>query len=617
MKNRKKSRKLSLCLLAALLVLSLLLSACDQGPAAPAAPAESAAPAETAAPEATAEPTPEPTTEPTPEPTEEPAPASPWEVEEPPIEVPEWTSIRVGTVDELLGAIAPETAVVLDPGVYDLTTASDYGQEGGSEWYYWEDVYDGYQLVLRDMDGLQILAPEGAEIVTTPRYANVLTLNYCQNALLAGLTLGHTQEPGLCSGGVLHMDNSDGVRVRSCRLYGCGICGLEASNCEDLGVSFTEIYDCSLWGVCCYYCRGVLLEDCWLHDCGEDGEKAYQLLKVLGCRDFAAVNTRMSDNFVHIVLDSSDSLNTSLLGCTLENNRVGGSLFLFEGEGALVEDCGFSLLKGSQYYNTVGSFILARDRNGDELTSFDLDRMQRRRAEYRLEDPDELPLLPEDAESQQEVRVSTVDELLEAIAPDTKVILAPGTYDLSEAADFGGSGREWYTWDQRYDGPSLRFQGLNNLSLEGAGKGETVILAKPRYAAVFGFTNCDGISLSGLTLGHTDEGTCAGNVLDFVSCRRVSVADCGLFGCGVIGVTGQACRGIRLENTEIYACSYAAAEFEKCVDLVMKGCSVYDCKDGNDRIFLHDGKLLWNDQSLTAGLYGFDHEDCLGQLTGD
>ena len=43
MKNRKKSRKLSLCLLAALLVLSLLLSACDQSPAAPAAPAESAA----------------------------------------------------------------------------------------------------------------------------------------------------------------------------------------------------------------------------------------------------------------------------------------------------------------------------------------------------------------------------------------------------------------------------------------------------------------------------------------------------------------------------------------------------------------------------------------------
>ena len=41
---------------------------------------------------------------------------SPWEVEEPPIEVPEWSSIAVSNVDELLGAIAPETTVVLAPG---------------------------------------------------------------------------------------------------------------------------------------------------------------------------------------------------------------------------------------------------------------------------------------------------------------------------------------------------------------------------------------------------------------------------------------------------------------------------------------------------------------------
>ena len=35
------------------------------------------------------------------------------------------------------------------------------------------------------------------------------------------------------------------------------------------------------------------------------------------------------------------------------------------------------------------------------------------------------------------VKVSTVDELIAAIAPDTTVTLAAGTYDLSTAATYG------------------------------------------------------------------------------------------------------------------------------------------------------------------------------------
>ena len=207
-----------------------------------------------------------------------------------------------------------------------------------------------------------------------------------------------------------------------------------------------------------------------------------------------------------------------------------------------------------------------------------------------------------------------MDELLDAIAPNTTIILAPGTYDLSQASGYGGSGRSGYSWEQRYDGPSLSIREVNNLRLEGAGKDDTVILARPRYAAVIAFSNCDGLELSGLTLGHTDEGLCAGNVLEFAGCRGVRVTDCGLFGCGVLGVSARSCRSIVLENTEIYSCSYGAAEFEKCRDLSMEGCSIYDCSEGNDRIFLHDCTLLWNGETLEEGLHLFDHETYLGLM---
>ena len=49
------------------------------------------------------------------------------------------------------------------------------------------------------------------------------------------------------------------------------------------------------------------------------------------------------------------------------------------------------------------------------------------------------------------VFVSTVDELLAAIAPDTKIILADGTYNLTEASDYGTEGKEYYVWEDRSD----------------------------------------------------------------------------------------------------------------------------------------------------------------------
>ena len=51
------------------------------------------------------------------------------------------------------------------------------------------------------------------------------------------------------------------------------------------------------------------------------------------------------------------------------------------------------------------------------------------------------------------VKVSTVDELIAAIAPDTTVTLAAGTYDLSTAATYGGDTGSPYTrWEPVYDG---------------------------------------------------------------------------------------------------------------------------------------------------------------------
>ena len=130
--------------------------------------------------------------------------------------------------------------------------------------------------------------------------------------------------------------------------------------------------------------------------------------------------------------------------------------------------------------------------------------------------------------------VSTVDELIAAIAPDTTVTLAAGTYDLSTAATYGGDTGSPYTrWEPVYDGDrnesfELVITGADQLRLQGAGMDSVTVAAIPRYANVLHFVGCSGLGISRLTAGHTEEpGYCAGGVLWLENCTDADISFCG------------------------------------------------------------------------------------------
>ena len=180
------------------------------------------------------------------------------------------------------------------------------------------------------------------------------------------------------------------------------------------------------------------------------------------------------------------------------------------------------------------------------------------------------------------VRVSTVDEFLAALAPDTVIELAPGTYDLSSAANYAGeSGSPYYRWTGVYSensGPSaeLELRSLENLTIRGSGMTETIIAAVPRYANVLKLSSCRGVTLEQLTAGHTTEpGFCAGGVLSFDLCSDISVNECGLYGCGTIGVQARDCNSLTVTASDIYECSYGALEARSCRNVRMEDCDVH------------------------------------------
>ena len=162
--------------------------------------------------------------------------------------VPVGEEIRVSTADEFIKAIGPARTVVLDGELFDLSTAANYGSKGG-EFYYWKQNFDGPGLVIKDVKGLTIRAaansPSATTVSAVPRYADVLSFVDCEDITLSGFTAGHTKEPGACSGGVLLFENCTGVLVERCRLFGCGILGLQTRGCKEMQVTGTEIYECS------------------------------------------------------------------------------------------------------------------------------------------------------------------------------------------------------------------------------------------------------------------------------------------------------------------------------------------------------------------------------------
>lgn len=179
--------------------------------------------------------------------------------------------VWVRTADEFLAAIAPDTTIVVQSELISLWEASDYGT-GANQYYYWREETDGPELVICNVDNMSILGQEDSPsthtISAAPRYADVLAFENCTAITVAGLTVGHTVEPGYCSGGVLYFENCWDTLVNSCNLYGCGTLGVIGWNSDGMQIKNCRIYECSYGGMELYSCSGIDIGGCDFWDLG-------------------------------------------------------------------------------------------------------------------------------------------------------------------------------------------------------------------------------------------------------------------------------------------------------------------------------------------------------------
>lgn len=266
------------CSLLTFAMLTALLCGCGGGQAAPeTTAAPPTLPTQTAAPETGPEPETEPATTIDAVPVEENDPhtsAQPGAAQ--PVITGTQATVHVSTADEFLAALASDTEIIVDADLIDFSAASNYGKSGG-DYYRWDDPFDGPELIVTGLSNLTI---RGSGEDTTdkvlscvPRYADVLTFENCSNIYVTHITLGHTQEPGSCMGGVLHFQNCQNVLAEDCDLYGCGTLGVIGDSCMDMQIINNLIHDCSVGGVEFTNCVNVRVDGNTFRDLGDEWSK--------------------------------------------------------------------------------------------------------------------------------------------------------------------------------------------------------------------------------------------------------------------------------------------------------------------------------------------------------
>ncbi len=505
---------------------------------------------------------------------------------------------EVTTVDELLAAIAPDTVIELTGQRYMLTEASDYGTGSGSGYYRW-DTGDGAELVIENVTGLTIRAANRDTcIVTEPRWVNVLHFIGCEDITLEGFTAGHT-DGAYCSGGMLCFENTKGVTVDGCSLYGCGTEGVTTYSCEDVAVTGSEIWNCSQGAAFIYDSKNVSFDNCDFH--GITAE--FGMFRTIDSDKFALLNSTIRDSSGDVFFNSSRSSGVYIGGCEVSGNKF-RDMFASELIPVTVEGCALGDNDIIDWYadmEKLGSLYensKAVDHERNVYSYSELQNMQKtENAVWNAYVPEVST--PEVAVSEDgKVHVMTVDEFLAAIAPDTTIYLEPGVYDLSTAAGCGVTETDRYRWDLRFDGPSLVITGVDGLTIEGAGAESVTIAAVPRYADVLGFERCAGLTLRGFTAGHTEEkGYCTGGVLYFDLCDDAVIDGCALFGCGIMGITASNCDDMNVSNTEIYDCEYGAVTLNDS-NAVFDNCDIHD--NGGPDFQLYGSTAIVDGKEQTA-----------------
>lgn len=175
------------------------------------------------------------------------------------------------------------------------------------------------------------------------------------------------------------------------------------------------------------------------------------------------------------------------------------------------------------------------------------------------------------------VTVSNSKELMQNIAPNTKIILKSGDYNLLEPKVLDN---KYIQYNEVFDGYEIVIKDVNNFTIEADQGAKVNLLIDPRYAYVMHFINSNGINISGIVAGHyPNKGECVGGVFKFENCKDIQIDNSELFGCGTEGLTLDNVDKLQFTNSTIRDCSYGIMTMNSSTNISFNNSTFKDNKE--------------------------------------
>ena len=300
----------------------------------------------------------------------------------------------VSSVEDLLDAIEPGVTIRIEDGNYNLTEyiedvdIDDFNDD--HKYVYFRECYDGYELVISGVDDLTIYSDieDEVEIQVEPRYAVVLNFDACTNIYLKHLIVGHTEEEAYCTGAVLNFSSCENISLNGMDLYGCCTYGIEGDYTDGIYVSDSVIRDCSYGLMYLQCCTSLDFESCSMYGC--DGYNMIDVYSTQGefndCSFYDNTFDQSWNTFIALSSDNDLVFNSCYFG---QQESISIYKELLDQPTLTFNDCTFEEVTGSSA----------------------------------------IPVTPVD------VQVSSVEELLDEIAPYTFITVEAGQYNLTDYID--------------------------------------------------------------------------------------------------------------------------------------------------------------------------------------
>jgi len=181
------------------------------------------------------------------------------------------------------------------------------------------------------------------------------------------------------------------------------------------------------------------------------------------------------------------------------------------------------------------------------------------------------------------IKVSTVNEFLQALGSNRTILMQPGVYLLSEWNPYSEgkttSLPRGVKWSSEHDGGELVLNGFKNLTIRGEGKDNVQIIVHPRYVYVLRFIACTDIVLENLYAGHSEGGYCQGGVFAFENSSRISLTGVNMYGSGTEGLMMNNVSDMTVTGSSIFECTYYIMSVFKSKNIAFNNCLFFDNKE--------------------------------------